>query len=146
MTASFVAGIVRSSNDVSPGAKTATASYPSVEEPLLSPSGDLVAAATDSGTVVRQTADGKQLWAQGAGEKALAPVRFSADGSVLYGMTDGTDNGIDDDNHTVVAVDAHTKKVLAKDLTIDQIPYFNDTSQYGYLSTDDGFFVFAPAS
>ncbi|WP_406331635.1 hypothetical protein [Streptomyces sp. NBC_00203] len=128
------------------GAKTATASYPSVEEPLLSPSGDLVAATTDSGTVVRQTADGKQLWAQDAGEKALAPVRFSADGSVLYGTTDGTDNGIDDDNHTVVAVDAHTKKVLAKDLTTDQIPYFNDTTQYGYLSTDDGFFVFAPAS
>ncbi|MEU1038085.1 PQQ-binding-like beta-propeller repeat protein [Streptomyces sp. NPDC005907] len=119
------------------GGAEAGASYPTVREPLFAPSGNLVAAATDEGVVVREAATGRQLWAQGAGEKPLTPLRFSADDSVLYGTT-GDD--------TVVAVDARTKEVLAKSLPADHVPLFDDASRYGYLGTEDGFFVFAPAS
>ncbi|MGW7209306.1 hypothetical protein [Streptomyces sp. NPDC054837] len=85
------------------------------------------------GTAVWKTADGTRLWAQEEGENALDPIRFSGNGKVLYGSTDDGD----------LAVDVTTRKVLAKDLTA--VPDVNTRTGYGYLATEDGFFVFAPA-
>lgn len=85
------------------------------------------------GTAVWRTADGTRLWAQEEGENALDPIRFSGNGKVLYGSTDDGD----------LAVDVMTRKVLAKDLTA--VPDVNTRTGYGYLATEDGFFVFAPA-
>ncbi|NNN31327.1 hypothetical protein HLK59_13305 [Streptomyces sp. S3(2020)] len=85
------------------------------------------------GTALWKTADGSRLWAQEEGENALDPIRFSGNGEVLYGSTgDGE-----------LAVDVKTRKVLAKDLTA--VPDVNARTGYGYLATEDGFFVFAPA-
>ena len=119
-----------------------TGSYKAPEDVLFSPSGELAARDKErvgefSGTAVWQTADGKQLWTQAEGETALDPVRFTADGSVLYGLTDGG---------TALAVDARTRKVLAKNLPEDHVPFVDAATGYGYLGTEDGFFVFAPAS
>ncbi|MGQ4388573.1 hypothetical protein [Streptomyces sp. SAS_270] len=125
--------------DVKSGALTG--SYEAPEDALLSPSGELVAKDREEigefdGTAVWQVADGKQLWAQAEGETALDPVRFTADGSVLYGLTDG-DTGL--------VVDARTRKVLVKSLPEDHIPFVDAATGYGYLSTEDGFFTFAPS-
>jgi hypothetical protein len=129
------------------GAAAPTASYTvSMEEPVFSPDGRFVArdkppvSTTYHGTAVWRTADGKQLWDQKEGENALDPVRFTADGAVLYGLADGT-NG----DTAAFAVDTRTRKVLAKDLPETGIPYVGATTGYGYLSTEDGFFAFAPA-
>ncbi|MFP3986045.1 hypothetical protein U9R90_00735 [Streptomyces sp. E11-3] len=46
----------------------------------------------------------------------------------------------------MLAVDARTKKVLAKDLPSENVPLFSQPSGYGYLSTHDGFFVFPSAA
>ncbi|MEV6395444.1 hypothetical protein AB0M39_11800 [Streptomyces sp. NPDC051907] len=101
---------------------------------LRSPDDQLAASATESGTAVWQLADGKQVWTQQAGENLMTPLRFSPSG-VLYGTAGG-------DADTVLAVDARTKKVLAKDLPEKSVPLFNKPSGYGYFSTDAGFFVF----
>jgi hypothetical protein len=128
------------------GAAGPTASYKvSVEEPLFSPAGDFVArdkppvSTTYHGTAIWQTADGKQLWDQQKGENALDPVRFTADGAILYGLADGTSG-----DTVALAVDTRTRKVLAKDLPEDGIPYVGSATGYGYLATDTGFFAFAP--
>ncbi|MFI9255732.1 hypothetical protein [Streptomyces sp. NPDC053069] len=120
-------------------------SYKGAAEVLFSPSGDLAARDVVKfedfpGTAVWQTADGKRLWEQQDGEHTLDPVRFTADGSVLYGVTDdksATDTGI--------AVDTRTKKVLAKNLSEENIPSVDTATGYGYVGTDAGLFVFAPA-
>ncbi|MEU2712204.1 hypothetical protein [Streptomyces sp. NPDC007205] len=120
-------------------------SYKGAEEVLFSPSGDLAARDVVKfedfpGTAVWQTADGKRLWEQQGGEHALDPVRFTADGSVLYGVTDdksATDTGI--------AVDTRTKKVLAKNLPEENIPSVDTATGYGYVGTEAALFVFAPA-
>ncbi|WP_137988983.1 WD40 repeat domain-containing protein [Streptomyces vilmorinianum] len=105
---------------------------------VFSPDHQLAAAATERGSTVWQLADGKEVWAQKENEKAMTPLRFSPSG-VLYGTTE-------DSQGTVLAVDARTKKVLAKDLPSDNVPLFSRPSGYGYFSTDDGFFVFPSAS
>lgn len=120
-------------------------SYKGPAEVLFSPAGDLAARDVVKfedfpGTAVWQTADGKQLWEQQDGEHVLDPVRFTADGSVLYGVTDdesATDTGL--------AVDTRTKKVLAKNLPEESIPSVDTATGYGYVGTEAGLFVFAPA-
>ncbi|MGW0710963.1 hypothetical protein ACWD4G_34260 [Streptomyces sp. NPDC002643] len=115
--------------------------YEATEEVLFAPNGELAAKKkpefdTDYvGTAVWQVADGKRLWAQEEGETSLDPVRFTADGSVLYGLT----------GDAALAVDARTREVLAKDLPEESVPLVEATTGYGYLNTDDGFFVLAPA-
>ncbi|WP_263981788.1 hypothetical protein [Streptomyces naphthomycinicus] len=104
---------------------------------VLTPDRTLAAAHTEQGTAVWQPADGKELWAQQEGEKAMTPLRFSPDG-VLYGTTkeDGFSESV------FLAVDGRTKKVLAKSLPEQNLPLFSQPSGYGYISTDKGFFVF----
>ncbi|MFE5940344.1 hypothetical protein ACFQ69_33860 [Streptomyces sp. NPDC056470] len=104
---------------------------------LFSPDRRLAAAATERGTAVWQVADGTEVWAQKEGEKRMTPLRLS--NGVVYGTTE-------DSRETVLAVDATTKKVLAKDLPADSVPQFSRTSGYGYVSTEAGFFVFPAAS
>lgn len=103
---------------------------------VFSPDHQLAAADTENGTAVWQLADGKEVWAQQEGENLMAPLRFSPSG-VLYGIASG-------DGKTALAVDARTKKVLAKSIPSENVPLFSKPSGYGYLSTDGGFFVFAP--
>ncbi|MFJ2233459.1 hypothetical protein [Streptomyces sp. NPDC087859] len=116
-----------------------TASYEGGELVVRSADGELAALDKSEfdtgfdGTAVWRTADGTRLWAQEEGENALDPIRFSGNGKVLYGSTDDGD----------LAVDVMTRKVLAKDLTA--VPDVNTRTGYGYLATEDGFFVFAPA-
>lgn len=62
---------------------------------------------------------------------------------MLYG--DARDSTSFDSSHSTLAVDARTRKVLAKDLPENSIPAVNATTGYGFLATDDGFFVFPPA-
>ncbi|WP_189970843.1 hypothetical protein [Streptomyces violascens] len=119
-------------------------SYKSAQEVLFSPSGDFAARDTVKfedfpGTAVWQTADGKQLWEQHDGEHPLDPVRFTADGSVLYGETE------DSGSKTGIAVDTRTKKVLAKNLPEDNLPSVDAATGYGYVTTAAGLFAFAPA-
>ncbi|MFF3784263.1 hypothetical protein [Streptomyces sp. NPDC001933] len=92
------------------------------------------------GTAVWQTTDGEQMWEQQDGEHALDPVRFTADGSVLYGVTDD-----ESATNTGIAVDSRTKKVLAKNLPEENIPSVETATGYGYVGTEAGLFVFAPA-
>ncbi|MDX3690090.1 hypothetical protein PV726_07020 [Streptomyces europaeiscabiei] len=119
-----------------------TASYEATENVLFAPDGRLAAKDAGevdvnySGTAVWQVADGKRLWTQEEGETALDPVRFTADGSVLYGVA----------GDTALAVDSRTRKVLAKDLPQESVPLVDATTGYGYVTTSDGFFAFAPAS
>ncbi|OKK02570.1 hypothetical protein AMK26_23395 [Streptomyces sp. CB03234] len=101
---------------------------------IRSPDHQLAASATENGTAVWQIAEGKELWAQQAGENPMTPRRFSPNG-VLYG-TVGTDD------MTALALESRTKKVLAKNLPTANIPLFNEPSGYGYFSTGSGFFVF----
>ncbi|MER6179376.1 hypothetical protein [Streptomyces sp. NPDC001652] len=116
-----------------------TASYEGGELVVYSADGELAALDKSEfdtgfdGTALWKTADGTRLWAQEEGENALDPIRFSGNGKVLYGSTDDGD----------LAVDVTTRKVLAKDLTA--VPDVNPRTGYGYLATEDGFFVFAPA-
>ncbi|MEU1013595.1 hypothetical protein [Streptomyces sp. NPDC005890] len=103
---------------------------------VFAPDHTLAAAHTEQGTAVWQPADGKEVWAQKEGEKAMEPLRFSPNG-VLYGTTK------DDFGPSVfLAVDGRTKKVLAKTLPEENIPLFSQQSGYGYISTQKGFFVF----
>ncbi|GHE04446.1 hypothetical protein [Streptomyces alanosinicus] len=120
-------------------------SYKGAQEVLFSPSGNLAARDVVKfedfpGTAVWQTADGKRLWEQQDGEHALDPVRFTADGSVLYGVTDDGSA-----TNTGIAVDTRTKKVLAKNLPEESIPSVDAATGYGYVGTGAGLFVFAPA-
>ncbi|MGW3202947.1 hypothetical protein [Streptomyces sp. NPDC001135] len=120
-------------------------SYQGPAEVLFSPSGDLAARDVVTfedfpGTAVWQTADGKRRWEQQDGEHALDPVRFTADGSVLYGVTDDKSA-----TNTGIAVDTRTKKVLAKNLPEENIPSVDTATGYGYVGTAAGLFVFAPA-
>ncbi|MFD3836030.1 hypothetical protein ACFWWC_07175 [Streptomyces sp. NPDC058642] len=116
-----------------------TASYEGGELVVYSADGALAALDKSEfdtgfdGTALWKTADGTRLWAQEEGENALDPIRFSGNGKVLYGSTEDGD----------LAVDVTTRKVLAKDLTA--VPDVNARTGYGYLATEDGFFVFAPA-
>lgn len=103
---------------------------------VFSPDHELAAATTKTGTAVWQLADGKEVWAQQEGEKAMTPLRFSPEG-VLYGTTGGEE---------ALAVDARTKKVLSKSLPMEQLPLFSKPSGYGMVTTDTGFFVFAPSA
>ncbi|KOG28249.1 hypothetical protein AQJ84_15685 [Streptomyces resistomycificus] len=118
-----------------------TASYKASEEVLFSPDGSVAAKDAEevdvnySGTALWQVADGKRLWTQAEGETALDPLRFTRDGAVLYGLTDDG----------ALAVDARTREVLAKDLPEESVPLVETATGYGYLSTGDGFFAFAPA-
>ncbi|MEU7035831.1 hypothetical protein ABZ958_19395 [Streptomyces sp. NPDC046237] len=105
---------------------------------VFSPDRRFAAAATERGSTVWQPADGKEVWAQKEGEKAMTPLRFSPNGGVLYGTTE-------DGDETALAVDAATKKVLAKDLPEDSVPLSAKQPGYGYFSTDAGFFVFPAA-
>ncbi|MDG5801370.1 hypothetical protein P9869_01530 [Streptomyces ossamyceticus] len=124
-----------------------TDSYEATRSVLLAPSGDLAAedavpGGTFTGTTVWRLPDGKRLWTQeeGAGETPLDPVRFTRDGSVLYGYTtaeDGTEHGL--------AVDPRSREVLAKDLPVDHVPAVDEATGYGHLSTTEGFHAFAPA-
>ncbi|MFB6876453.1 hypothetical protein [Streptomyces sp. NPDC056323] len=121
------------------------ASYKGAQETVFSPSGDLAARDVVKfedfpGTAVWQTTDGKQMWEQQDGEHALDPVRFTADGSVLYGVTDD-----ESATNTGIAVDSRTKKVLAKNLPEEYIPSVETATGYGYVGTEAGLFVFAPA-
>ncbi|MFE7711878.1 hypothetical protein ACFU6I_40405 [Streptomyces sp. NPDC057486] len=104
---------------------------------VLSPDRALAAAHTKGGTAVWDPATGKEIWKQAEGEIPLTPLRFSANG-VLYGGTEKEGGA----GTSALAVDARTKKVLAKDLPSDGIPLFSRTTGYGYLATADGFFVF----
>ncbi|MFF3325260.1 hypothetical protein [Streptomyces sp. NPDC002889] len=106
---------------------------------VFSPDHQLAAAATEKGSAVWQLADGRELWAQQDGENPMTPLRFSPNG-VLYGTTDGEGDG-----RTVLAVDARTKKVLAKSLPVDNVPLFSEPSGYGHFHTEKGFFVFPSA-
>ncbi|MGY1577898.1 hypothetical protein [Streptomyces sp. MN13] len=104
---------------------------------VFTPDRTLAAAHTELGTAVWQPADGREIWAQKEGEKAMTPLRFSPNG-VLYGST--KEDGF---SETVfLAVDGRTKKVLAKSLPERNLPLFSQPSGYGYISTDAGFFVF----
>ncbi|GAA3135803.1 hypothetical protein GCM10010521_22320 [Streptomyces rameus] len=104
---------------------------------VFSPDHKLAAAHTKGGTALWDLGTGKELWKQGKGEIPLTPRRFSTNG-VLYGDTDKEGGS----GTSALAVDARTKKVLAKDLPSDGIPLFSRSTGYGYLTTDDGFFVF----
>ncbi|BBC35202.1 hypothetical protein SGFS_064960 [Streptomyces graminofaciens] len=125
-----------------------TDSFEATEAVLYAPSGDLAAEdrprdGAFTGTTVWQLPGGKELWAQkqGSGENPLDPVRFTADGKVLYGLTitpGSSEKGL--------AVDPRTREVLAKDLPTDHVPVVDDSSGYGFLTTGAGFFAFAPAS
>ncbi|MCX4821370.1 WD40 repeat domain-containing protein [Streptomyces sp. NBC_01142] len=101
---------------------------------IRSPDHQLAASSTENGTAVWQLADGKEIWAQRAGENSMTPRRFSPNG-VLYGTV-----GADDT--TALAIESRTKKVLAKNLRPGNIPLFNEPSGYGYFGTDSGLFVF----
>lgn len=79
---------------------------------------------------------GKQLWAQADDENLFAPVT-SGDG-VVYGYTDRYVQ----DFSKPIAVDARTKKVLAKDFEKDRIPVFS-ADGHGAVALDEGVFVFA---
>ncbi|MEU5538542.1 hypothetical protein [Streptomyces sp. NPDC020362] len=104
---------------------------------VFTPDRTLAAAHTEQGTAVWQPADGKEVWAQKEGEKAMTPLRFSPNG-VLYGTTKEDDFS----ESMFLAVDGRTKKVLAKSLPEQNVPLFSQPSGYGYISTDKGFFVF----
>ncbi|KOV93770.1 hypothetical protein [Streptomyces sp. NRRL B-3648] len=104
---------------------------------VFSPDHKLAAAHTKGGTALWDLGTGKELWKQGKGEIPLTPRRFSTNG-VLYGDTDKEGGS----GTSALAVDARTKKVLARDLPSDGIPLFSRSIGYGYLTTDDGFFVF----
>ncbi|MGW1890058.1 hypothetical protein ACWCP6_07270 [Streptomyces sp. NPDC002004] len=106
---------------------------------VFSPDHELAAAATKAGTAVWRPAGGTQVWTQGGDEHPLTPLRFSPGGDVLYGTTAGDGIG---GGEKVLAVDARTKKVLAKDLPADNVPLSTKQSGYGYFTTDKGFFVF----
>jgi hypothetical protein len=118
------------------------ASYEATENVLYAPDGSLAAEdegevdVNYDGTAVWQVADGERLWTQEEGETALDPVVFTADGSVLYGRTDG--------DHAL-AVDSRTRKVLAKDLPIGTVPLVDAATGYGFVTTDDGLFALPPA-
>ncbi|MFF9087411.1 hypothetical protein ACF1BE_13500 [Streptomyces sp. NPDC014991] len=103
---------------------------------VFSPDHTLAAARTKQGTAVWQLADGKEVWAQKEGEKAMKPLRFSPNG-VLYGSTKDGFSGT-----VFLAVDGRTRKVLAKSLPEQDLPVFSQPSGYGYISTEKGFFVF----
>ncbi|TDT37603.1 hypothetical protein EV562_106383 [Streptomyces sp. BK208] len=128
------------------GGPEAVSVFEGGEDPEFSPRGDLAAVFTDEAASVVQVADGKALWSQGEGEHALVPLWFSGTGSVLYGRTLETE--------TVLAVDARTKKVLAKDVPDRLVPRFNASTGYGWVGAFNagpgggvnGFFVFPPAS
>lgn len=126
-----------------------TASYEAAENLVDSPDGQLAALDRDEfdsgydGTTVWQTTDGTRLWTQKEGETPFDPIRFSSNGKVLYG--DAHDSTSFDSSHATLAVDARTRKVLAKDLPENSIPAVDATTGYGFLATDDGFFVFPPA-
>ncbi|MEU7279338.1 hypothetical protein AB0A69_11250 [Streptomyces sp. NPDC045431] len=104
---------------------------------VFSPDHTLAAATTEQGTAVWQPADGKEVWKQQEGEKSMTPLRFSPSG-VLYGSTLQEGGG----GEVFLAVDGRTKKVLAKSLPEENVPLFTQQSGYGYISTDEGFFVF----
>lgn len=59
---------------------------------------------------------------------------------MLYGVTDD-----ESATSTGIAVDSRTKKVLAKDLPEENIPSVETATGYGYVGTEAGLFVFAPA-
>ncbi|CAM5273629.1 hypothetical protein STENM36S_07651 [Streptomyces tendae] len=128
------------------GGPEAVTSFEGDEDAEFSPRGDLAALFTDDVASVVRVADGKTLWSQGEGENALVPLWFSGTGSVLYGKTLETE--------TLLAVDARTKKVLAKDLSDRLMPRFNGPTGYGWVGAFNagpggevnGFFVFPPAS
>ncbi|WP_369171055.1 hypothetical protein AB5J49_25800 [Streptomyces sp. R28] len=126
-----------------------TASYEAAEYLVHSPDGKLAAldrGEFDSGydgTTLWQTTDGTRLWSQEEGETPFDPIRFSSNGKVLYG--DAYDSARFDSSHSTLAVDTRTRKVLAKDLPENSIPAVDATTGYGFLPTDDGFFVFPPA-
>ncbi|TQE40504.1 hypothetical protein [Streptomyces ipomoeae] len=125
-----------------------TDSYEATRSVLYAPSDDLAAedavpGDTFTGTTVWRLPAGKRLWAQeeGSGETPLDPVGFTADGSVLYGLTtaeNGTETGL--------AVDPRTREVLAKDLPADHVPTVDVPTGYGHITTADGFFAFAPTA
>ncbi|UUU23857.1 hypothetical protein [Streptomyces sp. DSM 40750] len=126
-----------------------TESYEATESVLFAPSGDLAAEDVPlvtyqyTGTRVWRLPDGEELWAQedGSGETPLDPLRFTADGSVLYGLA-----GREGDAQTGLAVDPRTREVLAKDLPVDHVPTVDEPTGYGHVSTAVGFFAFPPAS
>ncbi|MGV9282535.1 hypothetical protein [Streptomyces sp. NPDC003730] len=128
------------------GGPEAVSAFDGGEDPEFSPRGDLAAVFTDDAASVVQVADGRVLWSQGEGEHALVPLWFSGTGSVLYGRTLETE--------TLLAVDARTKKVLAKDVPDRLVPRFNASTGYGWVGAFNagpggevnGFFVFPPAS
>lgn len=126
-----------------------TASYEAAEYLVRSPDGKLAALDRDEfdsgydGTTLWQTTDGTRLWSQKEGETPFDPIRFSSNGEVLYG--DAFDSTDFQSSHSTLAVDARTRKVLAKDLPENSIPAVDATTGYGFLATDDGFFVFPPA-
>lgn len=126
-----------------------TSSYEAAEYLVTSPDGELAALDKDEfdsgydGTTLWQTTDGTRLWSQEEGETPFDPIRFSSNGKVLYG--DAFDSTKFDSTHATLAVDARTRKVLAKDLPENSIPAVDATTGYGFLATDDGFFVFPPA-
>ncbi len=128
------------------GGPGAVSSFEGDEDPVFSPRGDLAAVFTDDVASVVKVAEGKVLWTQGEDEHALVPLRFSGTGTVLYGRTLEAE--------TLLAVDARTKKVLAKDLSDRLVPRFNASTGYGWVGAYNagpggkvnGFFVFPPAS
>lgn len=125
-----------------------TDSYAATKSVLYAPAGDLAAedavpGDTFTGTTVWRVPGGKRLWAQaeGSGETPLDPVRFTEDGSVLYGLTTAADT-----TETGLAVDPRTREVLAKDLPADHVPVVDGPTGYGHITTAEGFFAFAPAA
>ncbi|MFF0000846.1 hypothetical protein [Streptomyces avermitilis] len=125
----------------SPNALAAGPVYDSDEAPaVLDQPQQLAATTEENGAMVWNLETGEKLWDQQEGEAPMEAQELSPTG-VLYGTQQ---ENAADAKATVIAVEARTKKVLAKDLPGELVPHFDQTD-YGWVYTGDGFFVF-PAS
>ncbi|MEU0005771.1 PQQ-binding-like beta-propeller repeat protein [Streptomyces sp. NPDC006314] len=121
----------------SPNALAAGPVYDSDEPPVLDRTQQLAASTEEKGVMVWDLKTGEKLWDQQEGETPMEAKEFSPTG-VLYGTQQENAVGAE---ATVIAVEARTKKVLTKGLPGELVPHFDQTD-YGWLHTDDGFFVF----
>lgn len=125
----------------SPDSLATGPAYESEGQAVLDHRQQLAATTTENGALVWDLATGEKLWDQQEGETPMTAQTLSPTG-VLYGTQQ--DNRVDADK-TVIAVEARTKKVLAKDLPEQFIPHFDQTD-HAWIATQEGVFVFATAS